>query len=323
MNDYEDKKYFTNKKYIKKTLKKYGVAIIPNILDDNECNNLVNGIWDYFEHITQKWEQPINRNKQKSWKQIYNFFPIHSMLFQHFNIGHSQVCWDVRQNKKIIKIFSKLWDCKSEELLVSFDGLSFNIPPEITNRGWNRNNTWYHTDQSFHRNDFECVQSWVTGLDVNEGDATLAFIEKSNRYHKEFQDKFQIKIKKDWYKLTKEQEQFYIDKGCKYKKIKCPKGSLVLWDSRTIHCGTEALRERKNKNFRAIIYLCYKPRKLCLEKNIKKKIKAFNELRMTTHWPCKVLLFGKNPRTYGKELPEFTKIEKPKLNNLGYKLAGL
>jgi hypothetical protein len=43
---------------------------------------------------------------------------------------------------------------------------------------------------------------------------------------------------------------------------------------------------------------------------------------MTTHWPCKVKLFPKMPRTYGKELPTITCIEKPKLEEIGYKLVG-
>jgi ectoine hydroxylase-related dioxygenase (phytanoyl-CoA dioxygenase family) len=51
-----------------------------------------------------------------------------------------------------------------------------------------------------------------------------------------------LKAKNDWYKLNKEEEKFFLEKGCKIKKIMCPKGSLVLWDSRTIHCGVEALK---------------------------------------------------------------------------------
>jgi len=67
------------------------------------------------------------------------------MLIQHWNIGHMQSVWNIRQNKNIVDIFSTLWNCTNEELLVSFDGISFNLPPEVMKRGWNRNNTWYHT----------------------------------------------------------------------------------------------------------------------------------------------------------------------------------
>ena len=58
------------------------------------------------------------------------------------------------------------------------------------------------------------------------------------------------------------------------------------------------------------------------EKQLEKRRKAFGELRMTSHWPCNVKLFSKNPRTYGGVLPEITVIEAPTLNQLGKRLVG-
>jgi hypothetical protein len=319
---YEFKKYETTPDNLKKTLNKYGVAIIPNVINELDCNNMVNEIWDYFESITKSSSNKILRNDKDSWRNFYNLYPMHSMLFQHFSVGHCQASWNLRQNPKIVNIFSKFWNVEPKDLLVSFDGLSFNPPPEETNRGWNRNNTWFHSDQSFQRNDFECVQSWITALDVEEGDATLAFYEKSHKYHKDFKEMYSIESKNDWYKLNKEEEKFFLEKGCKIKKIMCPKGSLVLWDSRTIHCGTEALKGRKNKKWRAVIYLCYQPKKISNDVQIKKKQKAFNELRTTSHWPSKIKLFPKTPRTYGNTLPTIDEIEEPILNDIGKSLAG-
>ena len=317
--------YYTTKENLRETINNYGVAIIPSVLTDCECVSIIDGQWDYFEHITQNWQIPIKRDDMGSWRQIYELFPLHSMLFQYFNSGHAQVSWDIRQHSAIIEIFSHFWDVAPDELLVSFDGFSFNVPPEQTGRGWNRNNTWYHTDQSFERNDFECIQSWVTGLDVNDGDATLAFMEKSNQYHKEFREykeenNHKFKKNDNWYKLDLIEEQFYLEKGCSYKKITCPRGSLVFWDSRTIHCGVEALRRREISNFRSIIYLCYMPKKLFSKKDIEKRKKAFLELRTTNHWGNK--LFGKNPRTYGKTLPKITCINPPEINDIGRQLIG-
>jgi len=320
--DYEFEKYVCSEDTLKETIDKYGVAIIPSVLNEDECKKMFFGIWDYFEYITKEWEIPLTRDNPDSWREFYKLYPLHSMLIQHWQVGHTQSSWDVRQNIKIVKIFAHLWNCSVDELLVSFDGLSFNLPPEITKKGWNRNNTWYHTDQSFTKPDFKCVQSWVTALDVNEGDATLSIIEKSNKFHEEFRIKFDITNKQDWGKLNKEQEQFYYDKGCYVKNIKCPKGSLVCWDSRTIHCGIEAFKNRNKMNFRAIIYLCYMPRKLCSEKNLKKKQKAFNELRTTTHYPCDIKLFPKYPRTYGGEIKIIKTINNPIINDLGKILAG-
>ena len=56
------------------------------------------------------------------------------MLLQHWKVGHSQFIWNLRQNPKIVNIFAKIWDCKQDELLTSFDGASFHLPSEITKR---------------------------------------------------------------------------------------------------------------------------------------------------------------------------------------------
>ena len=319
---YEYEKYVCSKETLKTTIDMYGVAIIPNVLEKDECDKMVDMIWEFFEKISESWEMPINRNDTKTWREFYKLYPLHSMLIQHWGIGHIQASWDIRQNINIVEIFAYFWDCDVDDLLVSFDGLSFNLPPEITKKGWYRGNTWYHTDQSFTTNEFKCIQSFITGLDINEYDSTLSFIEKSNNYHEEFKNHYNITDKKDWYKLTREQEKFYENKECYKKNIKCPKGSLVFWDSRTIHCGIEADKARTIPNIRAVIYLCYMPRNLCDKKNIIKKQKAFNELRTTNHYPCKIKLFPKYPRTYGGDMPIITSQNEPILNNLGKKLAG-
>jgi len=319
---YEGSKYFTTPEKVKETLDTYGVAIIPNILNETESDAILSGMWDFLEHITQNWTQPINRLNPDTWTQFYKLLPIHSMLIQYWQVGHAQVSWDVRQNPNVAMIYAKLYDCKIEDLNVSFDGLSFNPPPEQTNKGWNKNNLWLHCDQSYTQNDFKTAQGWVTGPPVNEGDATLAILEGSHKYHKDFATRFNITKNVQWTKLTEEQIAFYKERNCEFKKIMCPPGSLVLWDSRTIHCGVEASINRKESNFRAIVYVCYTPRSKCSAANIKKRQKAFKELRATIHDPINPKLFGKNPQTYGKPLPDITPINSPILTELGLKLAG-
>ncbi len=120
---------------LKTMLDQQGVAIIPGVIDQQECDNILSGMWDYFEHISQAWTTPIKRNDLASYSGMYDMLPQHSMLFQHYSVGHCQASWDVRQNPKIVNIFADLWSCKKEELLVSFDGLSFNMPPEDTSHG--------------------------------------------------------------------------------------------------------------------------------------------------------------------------------------------
>jgi len=323
MTTYTYEKYVATPENAKEILDRYGVAIVPNVLNETECEGIVSGMWDFLETISQKWQKPISRSDQSTWSEFFQLFPMHSMLIQHYGVGHMQGSWNVRQNEKVADVFAKLWNCSKEELLVSFDGCSFHMPPEITKRGWNRNHTWFHVDQSFKNKKFSCIQGWVTGLNIEDGDSTLAIFEGSHKLHAEMAATIENPPSEEWYKLNEEQEQFYLSRGCTIEKIKCPKGSLVLWDSRTVHCGIESERNRLKRKFRAVVYVCYMPRSLCNADNLKKKQKAFYEQRTTRHNPCKIGLFGKMPRTYGKELPEMTPLPPPVLTPFGMKLAGI
>jgi len=324
MEQYECDKYITTPQNLKHTLNQYGVAIIPNVLTMEECEEMRSGMWDYLEHITQHLTVPINRNNPESWRSFDKLFFKHSMLLQQFSVGHMNISWKLRQNLKIVDIFALLWNVNREDLLVSFDGASFHFPPETTNKGWFRNKNWLHTDQSYTRNNLECIQSWVTANDVNAGDATLTFLEGSHLYHKDFAKKFKITDTSDWYKLQDDlQYKFYTsEKQCPRVSIKCSKGSIVFWDSRTIHMGQEPLKERLVPNIRFVIYLCYTPRNKATDESIKKKIKYFEDMRTTNHWPHKPKLFPITPQTYGAKMPKIEPILPPDVNELGRRLIG-
>lgn len=195
------------------------------------------------------------------------------------------------------------------------------MPPEITNI-ISEQYKWYHTDQSYLTNDLIYLQSWVTAFDVLEGDGTLSILEGSHKHHEEFGYHFDISDPNDWYRLNENELQFYYNKGCVEKLIKCPKGSLIIWDGRTIHYGLEGTNNRLKPNIRCVSYICYLPRKLASEKDLMIKREAFNKMLTTTHNPYKINII---PKTIYPDMDEneyITSIDKPILSELGYKLAG-
>ena len=50
------------------------LAIIPNVFTEQECNDLLDKMWSFFEHITQNFEQPMDRNNPDSFKQLQMCF---------------------------------------------------------------------------------------------------------------------------------------------------------------------------------------------------------------------------------------------------------
>lgn len=321
LTTYETARYLTTPLNLRNTLDEYGVAIIPNVLDEAECAQLQSEMWDFFEHLLPG----VSRTDSSSWKLLPSLLPLHSMLFQHYSIGHAQFAWTARQNAKILDIFVRLLGGKSRaELLVSFDGSSFHVPPETTGRGaYGGQANWFHTDQRLSDSSSKCIQSWVTPIEVRPGDATLTVLEKSHLLHGEFAKQFGYTEKRDdWHKLESQEEWDFYAKTCKRVCIACPPGSLVFWDSRTIHAGQESLKQRPQPNFRMAIYLSYALRTDATDAAIKKKQKAFTERRTTNHWAAYPKLFPKTPRTYGAKLPETREMKPPAVSEMGLKLAG-
>ena len=56
---YEFEKYLTDMENIKKTIEKYGVAICP-ILDNYECEEMINDKWNLLEYLTKDFGDTNN-----------------------------------------------------------------------------------------------------------------------------------------------------------------------------------------------------------------------------------------------------------------------
>lgn len=301
-------------------LDKKGYCVIPNIYTPDECSKTISSIWNFLENMGTS----IKRDKYETWGN--KRWPFNDRgLIQHYRVGHEDFVWDARCHPKVIDAFAQIW--KTEKLLVSFDGICVARPPEFIDDGQG-DAPWYHTDQRFSKKGKHCIQGFLNLDHTDENDATFSAIEGSHLYHEELGNKFKITVDDDWYPLKKLHVKWLTEmKGLKPVRICAPKGSLVLWDSRTIHCNFPAKNDRPKTaegKFRYVIYICMTPAEWVNKTNLAKKRKAFNGMRMTTHWPHDITLFPQNPPVDEYILKKF-KIRQapPELSPIGYKLAGL
>jgi len=312
----------TSIEQVQNYLNDYGVAVIPNVIKSDELEVIKDNMFDTLTHMTRNTKKPITRKNISSWKEIFAMKPLHGMLIQHFGIGHAQFVWDIRQDPRIVEIFAKLWGCDANDLLTSFDGVSISLPPETTGKGWHEKD-WYHSDQRFSNNNLHTIQGLVGCYDVNEGDATLTILEGSNKFHHSFAENFgKSGDNTDWYLLKNHEIEYYENLGCHKTFIKATAGSLVLWDSRTIHAGCGPSKTRAEPNIRLVIYVCQKPKMYAKKEDINKKIVAFEKKQLTNHDPCRVKLFNKLPMWMSAAKNIIEPPLDPVLTPLGRKLAG-
>lgn len=311
---YEGQKYHCSLENIDKMLDKYGVAILPGILNEEEIQAMNLGMWDTVEAMTRDFDLPVDRNNPQSFKSMKHLFPLHSFLFQHWEIGHAKYVWDVRASPSVRTVFQHLY--ATDKLVSSFDGVSIFLPPEnSTKKTMSRaEKLWMHTDQRFCYDTVPeqlSIQSWVTGYDVDPGSATLAFFESSHKFHSVFGKHFELEDcwVDDWYKLETEAEYEFLQNqcNCPLKAITCRAGDMVLWNSKTFHCGMRPLAGTQAVP-RNVVYVSMTPQNWCTLNVLRKRQEFFLQKRMTTHTPHRPKLFAKIPRTYGADV---SKIQKP------------
>jgi hypothetical protein len=181
-----------------------------------------------------------------------------------------------------------------------------------------------HTDQSFARNDFECIQSWVTANHVDTGDATLALLEGSHLYHEDFGAHFGITDRENWFNIKGNEEymQFYLERGCVKRYLRCPRGSLVLLDSRLISlwCPCDGVEKDSIHSLRCVFVLS-------TEKHGDRSAAGKEAESIGRNANNKTLAMqsdfvSEGFRYYDKVVKEISRLEKPVYNESGLRLAG-
>lgn len=295
-----------------KDLEEQGYCVIPQVLSISETELLYQRVWHEF--IEKAWPN-CRMDDRSNWKEA---FPMHNKngIFAG-PAGQTQVMWDLRQDPRIVDIFAQVWNTK--DLIVSMDGLSFMCPPEIREGSIK---PWPHVDQSILRRQDNVahnnnpppgfisesllktqpftIQGQFLFEDSFDGDGGFYCIPKSHLRFTEFAPLLETLNAKEMPKDEKRKaRQNFLDEffgnrtdesGNSYcmKHITAPRGSVILWDSRTIHWNQHASKDRPcrdNPKVRMVGYLCYVPKARLADAGRILRKEAFEKGVATGHNP--------------------------------------
>lgn len=283
---------------IKNILEEYGVCVINNFFSDEECdmwfNNLKNWLINLDIGLT---------NDPKTWKLKNMPLGPRYGIYQSI-ITHAPDFFKIRRRMK--PIFARLWD--TDDLICTLDGAS--IYPFKLDKGIR----WPHIDQTVPGK--LCYQSQAV---LTTTSASFMCTPGSHKDHDELLKKITPKIK-NWYRFdlsnnSSENGNSLIDMT-KHIPINVNKGSVILWDSRTIHSAknhdafqvknTDALNLAP---WRCVLYVCMRPRSTYTKRNLTTIKNALIQGRTTNHWGNK---------TFGTSTYQTSRLEKVNalLNNL-------
>jgi len=123
---------------------------------------------------------------------------------------------------------------------------------------------------------------------------------------------------RDSYHHTKDQLEWFYERGCKWKKIEAGPGDVILWDSRCIHYGAAAEGDRP----RIATYVCYKPAKDATKEVNEVRREAIENYHNTSHDPLMFRLTGTRIRGPLSEDEQTHPRDLPVLSDRAKQLAG-
>lgn len=300
-------------------LEEHGFMVIPDVVDGKTCDKLLAGLKQWLVDIGTG----VDFKDRRTWQSKKMPYAIHG-IYQQYQAGHVAPVWELRQDERVVNVFADMWNTRPMDLLSSFDGFSLRPPHEWLGRKGATcpRGQWFHYDQGDYAGCYT-IQGFVTLEDQDVDDAPLVVVDRSHLHHAEFFEQFPGR-KGDWIKFDERELAWVMSRpDAKEVRVAAKKGSMVLWDSRTAHCASDALDGRKEARWRGVIYTCYAPRRLASAKDLEKKREAFNQMRTTNHHPAqKIHLFPQKVR-WGLDPSVFKLPTKPpELSALGKRLAG-
>ena len=299
-------------------LRQKGWTVVP-LVEVCEMENYVNQFFEWYTSCCPEFDRTdlsqINNQLGNNHGIIKNYF------------GHTEFQWKLRE--LCVSYFSKIHEVKEEDLVCSYDGGSILIKSE-KDKSYSH---WFHTDQgrayptlkcNVNENEKHlCVQGVVNFRECSTHDGGLVLIEEEECgvLWTEYMASHPS------YGMTWGSVDFEdpIFRNKRIIKICAQAGSLILFDSRMFHCNIKPTSD----NFRMCIYVSMQPRTKCNNKELKKKIKLYEEGRMTGHW-CYGSYFNatpQHPRKYAADSdvliqPDTIQIASCENNTLRRRLIG-
>eukprot|EP00698_Gefionella_okellyi_P005077 TRINITY_DN14668_c0_g1_i1.p1 TRINITY_DN14668_c0_g1~~TRINITY_DN14668_c0_g1_i1.p1 ORF type:complete len:345 (+),score=40.96 TRINITY_DN14668_c0_g1_i1:83-1117(+) len=263
-------------------LNDFGYVVVAGVATPSEVAQAKDLLWQFLEGLGYG----IERSDPSTWT-TWPGIPQYG-IFNADGIGNSDLLWFVRCLPRVRAAFEALW--RTNQLLTSYDGCG-TFRPAAYDIDWKSRGGWYHVDQNASKKpNLECVQGLVTLFDGNEKTGNLVVLPAS---HKRFRVLKKLGRSGDFVRLPAEHE---LLQQIRPRLVKAKAGDLILWDSRTVHCNTPALKDPVHKAGtpwelqRAVCYVCMTPlskvptgpeRALFL----KVREKGYNSWHTTNHWP--------------------------------------
>jgi hypothetical protein len=193
----------TDLENLNNTIDLNGVAVLPNVFTNEECEFLKKSVFDYLA-------KTHNVHEPDDYEKIH---PIEGGILHKYGIALIKEVLDMKTDERVEKIFKTIWN--NEEVTMSLDGINIAPPPEKITSKRIGTPAGFHTDQSSDKKEKCCIQSFINLEHTDDGDGCLSVLKHSNRLHAAFFKHFDVKSYDDWFVIDSNDYKWFLANGCK------------------------------------------------------------------------------------------------------------
>jgi len=270
---------------LRKTLARDGMAVVPlptfktSWLEDYQ-------LWleDFAQKQTLEREQyeddtPVyDRNNPTTW--LNKNIPTSTRgIFKQW-LAHTPFQWEIRE--ACAQIFADIYECSPADLISSYDGGSVTFPGRRPSEK-TKFPAWFHNDQPRTMPDFECWQGvvYLSASGVRDpGTVTYAGSKEVwTRYNS-----LRPSEGHKWGMMDTPllEELLTAELGAaRIVRYEVPQFHVFLFNSKVAHCSYPGM---PGCDPRFALYVSMVPRSYLSKEELAKKVKYYEENRMTSHW---------------------------------------
>lgn len=272
-------------------LDEHGYVVVKGVANAAEVAQAKSLLWGFFESRAD-----MRQDEPASWTNARFSAvgdPTTGIVWGN-GIGQSEACWYVRTRPRVKRAFARIWG--TDELITSFDGANAFRPYHARGAGAHRTmGGWWHVDQGNKKSGRHAVQGAVLLTAATEQTGGLCVVPGSHLGHGDLMS----------YTSTSPDGQDFVHVPSPHINplvrggglVRAEAGDLLLWDSRTVHCNTPALRDPTlvagypdDAMLRLVVYVCMTPRRLATAEALSLRRRAVLAGVGSTHWPHEVKL---------------------------------
>lgn len=289
-----------------------GYVVIPNVISENLADATLSEFQGFHAHATGQQFDPEHYDRALEFKNVHGIIEFPGAL------SHTDFVNRVRNDPAVHQVFSELHDAEpTDPIAMGMDRVNYQASTEQRGIVARDRKAWWHIDQKWSNPELECFQGYVdiVGSETDEHGGLMVLAGS----HHLFEDlalayaagQLSSGWDRDWHRLEIDELDYLTARGCHPVNVKCPKGGMVIWDSRTVHMSRP---NRHPEDERFVIYTCGFPESWLNAEDFERRKLAVQMRRATSSWPDARHFFPAKPQWFGTHSEEPQQIAEKWIN---------